>query len=102
MDKHDSAIVKKFVTTVNKHYPNSKIYLFGSKAKGTSKPDSDFDFLIVNPVFKSVPFEKRAPAIYRLKRNIHASMDIICATPPETKRKISVIREALREGIEVS
>ncbi|MBI4449079.1 nucleotidyltransferase domain-containing protein [Candidatus Woesearchaeota archaeon] len=103
MSKANLKVIKPFVSKVLAAYPGSKIILFGSRAKGTHRRDSDYDILVISKLFDKVQFDKRAPALYRLKRDIPAAMDIICATPAETKtRKISVIDEALREGIEIS
>jgi predicted nucleotidyltransferase len=38
---------------VNEKYPEAKIKLFGSRARGDAKNDSDWDFLILLPPSKS-------------------------------------------------
>ena len=102
MDKQ-KRIIKEFVQVVKTAYPNSKIMLFGSRAKGTAKKDSDYDFLVISSLFERIEIDKRMATLYRLKQNIPAAMDILCATPKEAKAaKLSVISEALREGIDVS
>ena len=39
----DEEILKKIVEIVSKYLPDCRIYLFGSRAKGTAKKNSDFD-----------------------------------------------------------
>lgn len=41
---------KKLLSIINKYLPNAKIYLFGSRAKGTSNPGSDIDIALDNRV----------------------------------------------------
>ncbi len=46
MGKKD-IIIKRIVDIVNQTAPNSEIYLYGSRARGTAKKMSDWDFLIL-------------------------------------------------------
>lgn len=34
------------IAIINKHLPNAKIYLFGSRARGTHNPGSDIDIAV--------------------------------------------------------
>ncbi len=40
-------IIQKLVNVVDKAAPNSEVYLYGSRARGVSKPLSDWDLLIL-------------------------------------------------------
>jgi len=40
-------IIDKIISTANKNYPDSDIYLYGSRARGDSKELSDWDILIL-------------------------------------------------------
>ncbi len=42
----DEEILKKIVEIVSKYLPNCRIYLFGSRAKGTARENSDFDIAV--------------------------------------------------------
>ena len=42
----DEEILKKVVEIVSKYLPNCRIYLFGSRAKGTARKNSDFDIAV--------------------------------------------------------
>ena len=102
MDRKKDKIVCSFIKTVRKEYPSSKICLFGSRAKGTAKKNSDYDFIIVSKDFRKIDFSTRCSRIYFLKRNIPAPMDILCYTPEEfelKKNQIGIIQEVFKEGI---
>lgn len=46
--------LNEIVSKLRSHFNPIKIYLFGSRAKGTAKPDSDYDlFLVVKDSDKS-------------------------------------------------
>ncbi|MBM2816047.1 MAG: nucleotidyltransferase [Ignavibacteria bacterium] len=47
MDKGIDKILKEFVLKANEFISSDEIYLFGSYAKGTQKPDSDIDIAII-------------------------------------------------------
>jgi uncharacterized protein len=40
-------IIEKIISIANKNYPDSEIYLYGSRARGDSKELSDWDILIL-------------------------------------------------------
>lgn len=42
----DESIKKYILTTVNKHLPKCKVYLFGSRALKTNSPRSDIDIAL--------------------------------------------------------
>jgi predicted nucleotidyltransferase len=84
---------------VKRFQPNT-IILFGSSARGTARPDSDVDLLVVLPITGS----KRAKQI-EMRMAIHdlgIPTDIIVATPEEVERRRNIIgtiiRPALQEG----
>lgn len=39
--------IRALVGPIAAKYPVSEIYIFGSRARGEEKPDSDYDFLVV-------------------------------------------------------
>ncbi len=47
MMSNQSIILHRIKQTVHNHDPNAKIYLYGSRARGNAKPDSDWDLLIL-------------------------------------------------------
>ncbi len=101
MDKRKHAktlnlIVKRLVT----RFDPDQIILFGSHARGTARPDSDIDLLVVLPVTGS----KRAKQIEMrvALHDIRVPKDIIVATPDQVARQKNIvgtlIHPALREG----
>jgi predicted nucleotidyltransferase len=43
---NDEEIYQEVIRTITKYLPDARVYLFGSRAKGTAKPYSDFDIAI--------------------------------------------------------
>ncbi len=105
MGKRKDPIVNAFAGLVKKSFSPCKIILFGSRATGKARKDSDYDFIIISPRFKTIEWEDRARKAYHLKRNIRAAMDIMCYTPEEfnlKKKQIGIVQQAVKEGIEIS
>lgn len=79
-----------------------RIILFGSRARGRFKKDSDVDLMIVSSQFKGMKYG-RAIGL-RKYFNLDLPMDFLCYTPAEFSKKskrITIAREALKHGIEV-
>lgn len=77
-----------------------KIVLFGSRARGEGRPDSDLDLLIIEE--SSLPRYKRSPR-YRLALvGLFPSKDVVVWTPEEVANWANVpnffVTTALREG----
>ncbi len=103
MGQRKDKIVLQFASVVRRHISPCRILLFGSRAKGTAKTDSDYDFLLISPVFARWEWEERGAKIYRLKRSIPAAMDILCYTPEEFEQKrkeIGIVQEAVQYCVE--
>ena len=99
MDEKLGALLKD----IRKLYSNAKIYLFGSRARGEAKENSDYDLIVVSPKFKGTHFLKRTGTIWR-NSDVIIAADIFCYTPEEFKRisKTSfIIRDALKHAIPI-
>lgn len=107
MDKEKTELIKdlrKFIKKVRKNIKVSKFILFGSRARGNYRKDSDVDLLVISKDFKNKKFFKRSPPLY-LSWDYPYEVDIICLTPTELekkKREIGAIKQALQEGIELT
>ena len=78
MDSVPSAVVRNIVA----HFPEvERIILFGSRARGDARPDSDWDFLVVMPS-QQRPVQ-RGIAIRRVARVHGVPMDFLVRTPEE-------------------
>lgn len=94
-DKTLEKILEKILEVINP----DKIILFGSRAKGTARDDSDYDLLIIKSGIDNK--RKIAKKIY-LNLNLPVSVDIIVQTPEgieENKTRFySIVNEAFNEG----
>jgi hypothetical protein len=95
-------IVKRFKNKL-KDIGVDRLILFGSRARGTFHSESDFDLIIISNKFEGIPMHKRS-FIYYANWKENYPVEIICYTPNEfeiLKNKISIVSEALKEGIEI-
>ena len=56
MNDFEKSVLNLLSERIKNKFPESKIWLYGSRAKGTSKPDSDYDLFIV---YKNDPDKKK-------------------------------------------
>jgi uncharacterized protein len=101
--KKDLEIVKEFKKTVSKKFPVEKMILFGSRARGNSRQWSDYDIILVSDKFKGTVSFRRAPQVYDYW-NYDYPVDFLCYTKEEfnkLKKKMSLLKEAVKEGIEI-
>ncbi len=77
-----------------------RIVLFGSRARGDNRPDSDVDLLVILP--SDEPHYVRARPLYRALRDIFVPTDIVVYTPDEVDNwrnvRQALVATALREG----
>lgn len=77
-----------------------KIVLFGSHARGTARPDSDLDLLVIEE--STLPRYRRAPRYLRALIGLYPAKDVVVWTPAEIAEWAAVpqafITTALREG----
>lgn len=103
----DWELVSRFKDAVQRVYPDAHVLLFGSRARGESGPDSNYDFLIISSAFGGVSPLWRGQGLDRqwAALNPPADMDLLCATPEEFERartrRTSWISEADKEAIAV-
>jgi predicted nucleotidyltransferase len=92
--------IKEAVRRIIERFHPVKIILFGSRARGESRPWSDADLLVVMPVKGSR--RDAATSIDLVLSGIRLPMDIIVVTPDDVERGRrvigSIIQTALREG----
>jgi predicted nucleotidyltransferase len=76
------------------------IVLFGSRARGDARPDSDLDLLILED--SELPGYRRSPRYYHALTGPFPDMDILVFTPDEVSKWSNVpnafVTTALREG----
>jgi len=94
--------LKEFKKKVEKKYNIKTIFLFGSRARGKYREDSDVDLIVVGG-FKRKGNLKRAPELY-LEWHINLPVDFLCYTPKEfdkLKKQVTIVKTAVEEGIEI-
>jgi len=47
LSAHDQKILTEFASKIRGQFPHANIWAFGSRAKGSAQPDSDFDICVV-------------------------------------------------------
>lgn len=95
--------LKEFKSEASKHIPINKMIFFGSRVSGKPHKWSDIDLIIVSNKFGYLNFRKRATKMYDYW-NLDYPVDFLCYTPQEfnkLKKQITIIREAVKEGIEI-
>jgi uncharacterized protein len=77
-----------------------KIILFGSRARGNARPDSDFDVLVIKE--SNEPGYRRDAALYLALAGLNVPVDVLTYTPEEIRDWSAVpqafVTTALREG----
>ena len=78
-----------------------RIVLFGSRARGDARPDSDYDFLVIED--SALPRYRRAAKYRRALTGLLPSKDILVWTPGEAAEWSTVpqalVTTALDEGV---
>lgn len=93
--------IKEFVKELGKDFKIDAIIFFGSRAKGNYKEYSDIDLIIVSDDFKGMNFFERVAKMYDYWK-LDFPVDFLCYTKEEfdtLKRKISIVKMALDEGV---
>jgi predicted nucleotidyltransferase len=75
----DDQLLAEIVRRLREAFQPERIYLFGSKARGDTGPDSDYDLLIVVPDEAS-PEQKRSRLAYQALRGTRTAADVLVWT----------------------
>ena len=77
-----------------------KIILFGSRARGDGRPDSDFDLLVIK--HSTEPRYRRDAPLYVALAGLNVPVDVLVYTPEEVREwsavPLAFITTAIREG----
>lgn len=95
--------VYDFARRLHEEIGAQKVILFGSRARGDWLKESDYDFVVVAERFQGIPFVQRPVDLYQYWEG-RPGVELLCYTPDEFERKrrqITIVREAVREGIEL-
>ncbi|MBI3027508.1 nucleotidyltransferase domain-containing protein [Candidatus Woesearchaeota archaeon] len=103
MGKRTDKKIESFAETIKNKFDIDKLIFFGSRAKGTYKKGSDYDFILVSKDFRGIKFTDRTSKIYPYWK-YKDSIEPLCYTPKEfnkLKKQITIVREAVEHGIEI-
>lgn len=93
-------LLRGVVKRIRRAVQPEKIILFGSRARGDARPDSDFDLLIIKQ--SRQPRYRRAGPIYAALADIPAEVEVIVYTPHEIRQWRNVpqafVTTAMNEG----
>ncbi len=104
MSQEIEQLIEEMTAIIVREVDPKQVILFGSQAKGTARPDSDLDFLVVqdHPFAPGQTRRHQMGRIWRLLARFPVSQDILVYTPDEVEEwsqsKNHVIARALREG----
>lgn len=97
----DDTVLSEVVRRLVEALDPDKIVLFGSRARGNHRPDSDVDLLIIRD--STEPSHRRAIRAYRALRGLGISKDILWYTPQEVAEWAGVVNHvicrALNDGL---
>lgn len=95
MEDVANVVVERIVA----HFPEvERIVLFGSRARGDARPDSDWDFLVVMP--STTRRAARGIAVRRVARMKGVAMDFVVRTPDEVAAGFPLMADdIIRDGI---
>ncbi len=89
-------IVRRIVETAQPE----KVVLFGSRARGDAREDSDYDFLVIKD--STEPPHRREVHLYLALADVHVPIEVVVYTPEEVNdwREVpqAFVTTALREG----
>ena len=92
-----------FRRKIGARYEIQRMILFGSRARGRARRDSDVDLLLVSPKFRRKNAVDRASPLF-MEWDLPYSVDFLCYTPEEFRRlsrRVTLVREAIREGVAI-
>jgi predicted nucleotidyltransferase len=96
----NSALLQEVVHRIRATASPDKIILFGSRARGDERDESDLDILIV--MDSDLPRHKRSVPFYQALSGLGIAKDIVVYTPSEVKEwetaRCSLVATVLREG----
>ncbi|MCB9073041.1 MAG: nucleotidyltransferase domain-containing protein [Bdellovibrionaceae bacterium] len=99
-------ILPKIIEAIKKEFSPLRVFLYGSRATGTARPDSDYDFVIVVPgPRKDTRYDIMSKFSSQMRKDLDVAVQVWVYSKEEFddwKDEFSSIPEtALNTGIEV-
>ena len=99
----NSDLIQKITEIIINEYKPDKVILFGSRARGDDRPDSDIDILIVSDEEKNLPRYKRGLQVRVKLSGIQIPKDILFYTHEDFSKwqnvRQSFVSTVIREGV---
>ena len=99
-DKIQEKVLREIARRLVSRFAPRRILLYGSRATGNARPDSDYDLLIVWR--DESPPSPRAAMVRQALLDLGESLDIAVVTPAEYERlrnrRVHIVAVADREG----
>ncbi|HOZ48747.1 MAG TPA: nucleotidyltransferase domain-containing protein [Candidatus Hydrogenedentes bacterium] len=89
LESSDDQVLLEMVQILVEAYRPEAIYLFGSRANGTTSEDADYDILVVVPESEQSAYRRCQDACVMLA-HVEASKDVLVLTRDEFERKCRV------------
>ena len=105
MAKIENPILRRFRAELNKVYGDKieRVVLFGSRARGDARPDSDYDIAVF--LNELTNFDKEAGRIAEIEIDILNDAGAVINTMPFSagahNRRTGLMRELRREGLDL-
>lgn len=94
------SLLDEIVSRIRQVCRPTQIILFGSRARGEARPNSDYDLLVIQRSDR--PRYERAVSLYAALADLPAEVEIVVYTPEEVAEWSSVpqafVTTAVREG----
>ena len=102
MHETDDQIQRITAMIIHDYHPD-KVILFGSRARGDDRPDSDIDLLVISDQEKHLPRYKRGLELRVKLSGIRAPKDILFYTHEDVARwqnvRQSFVATVIKEGV---
>jgi uncharacterized protein len=104
ISQSENLLLQQMVEIIVATVAPDKVILFGSRAKGMARADSDYDLLIVDPEPFTITHSRRKTAgkLYRALAKLEVSCDLVMCNDSEVEKwrhgKNHVIARAVNEG----
>ncbi|HEV8594900.1 MAG TPA: nucleotidyltransferase domain-containing protein, partial [Thermoplasmata archaeon] len=76
----------RFLSRLRRVLHPERVILFGSRARGDSRHDSDYDLLVVSQSFAGIRWVERPAMVLRLW-DLPLDLEAVCLTPSEFRRR---------------
>ena len=100
MDRETADAMSRLLGSLRRRFRIQKAIVFGSRARGDHRIDSDLDIVLVSPDFSRLDFVSRPAEVLRCWKG-KWDLEALCYTPEEYERlrnMMGIVTVADREG----